>query len=73
MLTPAELSDLGFRLIVSPLSLLLAATKAIQDAASHLATQGTMRDSLDPLVTFDGFTDVVGLPEHLAAEARYRQ
>lgn len=73
LLTPAELSDLGFRLIVSPLSLLLAATKAIQDAASHLATQGTMRDSLDSLVTFDGFTDVVGLPEHLAAEARYRQ
>ncbi|MFM8483465.1 MAG: oxaloacetate decarboxylase, partial [Actinomycetota bacterium] len=73
LLTPAELAELGFRLIVSPLSLLLAATKAIQDAAAQLGTAGTMRDSLESLVSFDGFTDIVGLPEHLANEARYRQ
>lgn len=73
LLTPGELADLGFRLIVSPLSLLLAATKAIQDAAAQLAATGTMRDSLESLVSFDRFTDIVGLPEHLANEARYRQ
>ena len=70
LLTPQELADLGFRLIVSPLSLLLAATKAIGDAAQVLATTGTMRESLENLVSFDSFTDIVGLPEHLATEQR---
>jgi len=73
LLTPGELADLGFHLVVSPLSLLLAATKAIQDAAAHLHTRGTMRDALDTLVSFDGFTDIVGLPEHLEREARFGQ
>ena len=68
LLTPQELADLGFRLIVSPLSLLLAATKAIGDAAQVLATSGTMRENLENLVSFDSFTDIVGLPEHLATE-----
>jgi len=70
LLTPHELADLGFRLIVSPLSLLLAATKAIGDAAQVLATSGTMRENLENLVSFDSFTDIVGLPEHLATEQR---
>ena len=70
LLTPQELADLGFRLIVSPLSLLLAATKAIGDAAQVLAAAGTMRESLENLVSFDSFTDIVGLPEHLATEQR---
>ena len=70
LLTPQELADLGFRLIVSPLSLLLAATKAISDAAQVLATAGTMRESLENLVSFDSFTDIVGLPEHWATEQR---
>jgi len=70
LLTPQELADLGFRLIVSPLSLLLAATKAIGDAAQVLATSGTMRENLENLVSFDSFTDIVGLPEHLATEQR---
>ncbi|GDX26200.1 isocitrate lyase-family enzyme [Actinomycetes bacterium] len=70
LLTPQELADLGFRLIVSPLSLLLAATKAISDAAQVLATAGTMRESLENLVSFDSFTGIVGLPEHLATEKR---
>jgi 2,3-dimethylmalate lyase len=70
LLTPHELADLGFRLIVSPLSLLLAATKAIGDAAQVLAISGTMRENLENLVSFDSFTDIVGLPEHLATEQR---
>ena len=71
LLTPDELADLGFRLIVSPLSLLLAAAKGIREAARHLHHHGTMRDALDTLVSFDEFTDIVGLPDHLARESRY--
>ena len=71
LLTPSELADRGFRLIVSPLSILLAATRAMVDAAAHLQGTGTMRDRLDDLESFDAFTDLVGLPEHRNAEQRF--
>lgn len=72
LLTPAELADLGFRLIVSPLSVLFSAVHAMQAALATLRTEGSMRGHLDSLVPFDDFTTVVGLDEHRAAERRYR-
>ncbi len=71
LLTPAELAERGFRLIVSPVSLLLAATRAVSDAAAHLHDHGTMRDRLDQLESFDGFTSLVGLPGHQLVEQRF--
>ena len=71
LLTPAELDELGFTLIVSPLSLLFAATKAMQDAASTLMKTGSLRDDLDRLVAFDDFTALVDLPHHQSLEANY--
>ena len=68
LLTPAELADLGFRLIVSPLSGLLSAAKALADAYATLRREGTMRDHLGDLTSFDEFTAIVGLPKHLANE-----
>src|SRR3954452_15407673 len=55
LLTPAELSDLGFSLIVSPLSGLFAAAQALGDAYRRLAEAGSLRDDLDRLVAFDEF------------------
>ena len=72
LLAPAELAGLGFSLIVSPLSGLLAATKALGDAYSHLRALGTMRDVLGDITGFDEFTDLVGLPKHLANESTDR-
>jgi 2-methylisocitrate lyase-like PEP mutase family enzyme len=71
LLTPAELADLGFRLIVSPLSLLFAAAKAMQDTAAVLAAKGSLRDDLHRLVAFDDFTALVDLPYHQSLEAEY--
>ena len=65
LLTPRELLDLGFALIVSPLSGLLAATLAVGRAYSHLYSEGTMRDVLSDLTPFDDFTDIVGLSKYL--------
>ncbi len=72
LLTPVELSELGFDLVVSPLSGLLSATKAMGDALRQLRTKGTLRDSLDRLVPFDEFTDLVGLPDAQLIDERYR-
>jgi 2-methylisocitrate lyase-like PEP mutase family enzyme len=71
LLTPSELADLGFRLIVSPLSLLLSAVQAMSTAAQRLAFDGSLRTYLADVAPFDSFTDLVGLPEHLANEKRY--
>ena len=71
LLTPSELAELGFRLIVSPLSLLLSAVQAMSTAAQRLAHDGSLRTYLDDVAPFDSFTDLVGLPEHLANEKRY--
>ena len=68
LLTPGELSQMGFRLIVSPLSGLLSATKALADAYATLRREGTLRDHLGDLTSFDEFTSIVGLPKHLANE-----
>lgn len=71
LLTPAELTDLGFRLVVSPVTALLAMTSAVRSAFDILASKGTLRDDLDRLVTFDEFTEIVGLPGIAATEERY--
>ena len=60
LLTPAELADLGFRLIVSPLSLLFSAVQAMQQSLAHLAAEGSLRNHLDRLVDFDTFGRIVG-------------
>lgn len=73
LLNPAELAELGFRLVVSPLSLLLASTHAMTRAAQQLRESGTLRDHLTEIAPFDAFTDMVGLPEHIANEKHYRQ
>ena len=60
LLTPKELADRGFTLIVSPVSILFAGVKAMQSTLSLLAEQGTLRDHLDGLVEFGEFTGLVG-------------
>lgn len=72
LLSQGELADLGFMLVVSPLSGLLSATKALTDAYRHLRQDGTMRNVLGDLATFNEFTDLVGLPIHLANDATNR-
>lgn len=72
LLTPAELADLGFRLIVSPLSGLFSMVTAMRDSLALLQRDGSLRDHLDRLVEFDEFTRLVRLDDHQAMEQRYR-
>ncbi len=72
LLTPAELSDLGYNLIVSPLTGLFAAARALSQAYGILAEEGTLRDHLDLVTSFDEFNKVVDLDAHYDLEARYR-
>jgi methylisocitrate lyase len=72
LLTPAELADLGFRLIVSPLSGLFTMVAALRSTFAVLNDVGSMRDHLDRLVEFGDFGAIVGLDEQYDLDARYR-
>ncbi len=72
LLTPAELHDLGFDLVVSPLTGLFAATRALQEAYGVLAAAGTVRDRLELVTSFEEFGAVVDLDAHYRLEARSR-
>ena len=72
LLTPSELAELGFHMIVSPLSGLLAVSKALGDAYEVLQEQGSMRDHQHLLTPFNDFTDIVGLPKYLADDIASR-
>jgi 2-methylisocitrate lyase-like PEP mutase family enzyme len=69
LLTPAELADLGFTLIVSPLTALFAMVNEVRAALAILKEKGSLRDDLDRLVTFDRFAELVDLQHHLALAA----
>jgi 2-methylisocitrate lyase-like PEP mutase family enzyme len=71
LLTPKELHDLGYDLIVSPLTGLFAAARAMATAYQTLREQGSLRDHLDLVVTFDDFNRVVDLDRHYRLEATY--
>ncbi|MDP2290158.1 MAG: isocitrate lyase/PEP mutase family protein [Actinomycetota bacterium] len=72
LLTPAELSQLGFRLVVSPLSGLFSMVKAMQESFALLHDEGSLRDHLDRLVDFGEFGRLVDLDGHYATEARFQ-
>ena len=72
LLTPAELHDMGYDLIVSPLSGLFAMAKALGNVYQVLADQGTLRNHLELVTTFDEFNGVLDLDGHYRLEARYQ-
>ena len=70
-MTPAELHELGYDLIVSPLTALFAAARAMGEALAVLREQGTLRDQTGGLLTFDEFNEIVELDRHYQTEAAY--
>ena len=75
LLTPTELHELGFHLIVSPLSGVFAMARGRAARRSSGWTRpARLRDDLDRLVAFDEFTDIVELerPGHGRPDRRRR-
>jgi methylisocitrate lyase len=73
LLTPKELHDLGYDLIVSPLTGLLSAARAMATAYQTLREKGSLRDDLDLVLTFDDFNRIVELDRHYGLEATYSE
>lgn len=66
-----ELGRLGFKLAIYPNWMLLAAIPAMQGLLRELKRAGGIAAVRDKVATFKQFTEVAGLPEVQALEARY--
>ena len=71
LLSYQELQALGFKMVVFPLSALLAATKAIEGVYRELFETKTTAGVVDRLTPFHEFEEIVGVPELRALEERY--
>jgi methylisocitrate lyase len=69
--SPEELHELGFDLIVTPLTGILAAHRAMTEAYGVLRREGSLREHLELVAEFDDFTATVDLDRHYALEQRY--
>jgi 2-methylisocitrate lyase-like PEP mutase family enzyme len=71
-LTASELEEMGFKIVVFPVTCLLVATKAIQQAMGILMTEGTTRGISGEMMPFEEFCDFIGFPEIRSFEEKYR-
>ena len=67
-LPPAELEAIGYKVAIYPLTLILAAIKAMEDA---LATFARGELPSEGLAEFSHLQDIVGFPEYYELEKRY--
>jgi carboxyvinyl-carboxyphosphonate phosphorylmutase len=67
------LRELGFRLVIFPLSMLLAATAAMRSVLAQIKADGTPINLVSSLPAFHEFLEVVGLPEIRELEQRFAE
>lgn len=62
LLTARELQDIGYDMVVFPISTLLVAAKAAYDMLADLQANGTTKNYMDRMMSFSQFNDFIGLP-----------
>jgi len=67
----ARLRALGFRIIIFPISALLAATRGMREVLETIRRDGTPAGALQGLPRFAEFLDFIGLPEIQSLEQRF--
>jgi len=67
----ARLRELGYAIVILPVELLFAATRAMQRALAELRDRDATPLDPERLVSFQEFCDLIGLPEQLALGQRY--
>jgi 2-methylisocitrate lyase-like PEP mutase family enzyme len=69
--THAFLRELGFSLVIFPLSTLLVATAAMRSVLAEIKASGTPIDVLPSMLRFDAFLDFIGVGEIRQLEQRF--
>jgi 2-methylisocitrate lyase-like PEP mutase family enzyme len=70
--THAQLQEFGFKLVIFPIGLLLAATAAMRALLERVRADGSPIEVLPTLMPFNAFLDFIGLPEVNELETRFR-
>jgi 2,3-dimethylmalate lyase len=71
--THAFLRELGFKLVIFPLTILLTATAAIRSALARVKADGTPIELVPSLLPFGDFLDFIGLAEIRELEQRFAE
>jgi len=71
MVSNQRLRELGFRIVIFPISTLLAATRAMREVLARIREEGTPQSALADLPKFAEFTSFIGLPEITELEQRF--
>lgn len=71
LLSSAELRDLGYKMVVYPLSALFSAAKSVEDTFRALYQEKTTASRQDALVSFTEFEEIIGVPSWRELESRY--
>ncbi len=66
-----RVKELGYRIVIFPISTLLAATGAMRRILQEIARAGTPAAGMQELPAFAEFVDFIGLPQVREAEQRY--
>ncbi|HEX6511935.1 MAG TPA: isocitrate lyase/PEP mutase family protein [Chloroflexota bacterium] len=66
----SRLADLGYRIVIFPITALLTATLAVREALAAIKRDGT--PATDRMLPFPEFLDFIGLPEIRALEQRFQ-
>lgn len=69
--TPQELEEMGFHIVLYPLTTLYASTRAMVDVLNVLKEKGTTRDMLGSLATFEEFNKLIVMESWFKLESKY--
>ncbi len=68
----ARLRELGYRIVIIPSDLQRAAIRAMEETLAAIRRDGNSRAVADRMASFDDREAVVGTPEYMALDRRYR-
>lgn len=71
-LTPKELQDMGFKIVSHCVSSLYSNAYATTKLLKELKETGTTEDSMDSMIAFGEFNELVGLPQFEALQKKLR-
>lgn len=72
LMTVKELEQVGYDVVVFPISTLYAASWAVKKVVEELSNRGTTRDLLDKMITFHDFNELMGLAKVRESELFYK-
>lgn len=72
VLSAKTLEEMGFAVVIYPLSTLYMMTRAVKDVLMELKEKGTTQDKSSEMISFAEFNEIVGLSKIRDMEQKYR-